>query len=205
MSDGLNIVVLVSGRGSNLQAIIDAQKSKKIKSRVRLVLSSDKRALALEKAKQEMIPIQVIESKSQSKDSFQRELLQAVKNENPDLIVLAGFMKILSEEFIQCFENKIINIHPSLLPAFPGLDAQGQAIRYGVKITGCTVHYVDQGCDTGPIILQQAETVLDTDDRDSLASRLLHKEHQTLVRAIQLIEDNKVVLQGRRTLISRGP
>lgn len=203
MNQGLNIVVLVSGRGSNLQALIDAIQAKKIQSQIKMVISNKAGVQALERAESASIPYQVVLSKGNYKQAFQTQLLTTVKELNPDLIVLAGFMKILSPEFIKTFENQIINIHPALLPAFPGLNAQEQAMEAGVKVTGCTVHFVDEGCDTGPIILQKTEDVLDDDDSASLSRRLLKKEHASLVEAVKLIEENKVVLQGRKTLLRK--
>lgn len=201
MSNSPQIVVLVSGRGSNLQALIDAIQDGHLNSQVKMVISNKEGVLALERAQKVGISTLVVESKAKSKDQFQDELLAAVMEQNPDLIILAGFMRLLSPAFIQRYKNKIINIHPALLPAFPGLHAQKQALEAGVKVTGCTVHYVDEGCDSGPIILQRTEEILDTDDEETLSSRLLHKEHDTLVEAVKLIEENKVVLQGRKTLL----
>jgi len=187
----LKITVLVSGRGTNLQAILEAQKAGTIQSEVTLVISNKKNATALERAKAFAIPTKVIPSNCDPKEFF-LELKQAVQAAKPDLIVLAGFMKILPHDFVQTFPNRIINIHPALLPNFPGLDAQGQAIAARVKKTGCTVHFVDEGCDTGPIILQKTLKILPKETRDSLAERLLPLEHQTLIEAIQMIEAGKI-------------
>ncbi|MBF0103875.1 MAG: phosphoribosylglycinamide formyltransferase [Deltaproteobacteria bacterium] len=203
-SKKLKIAVLVSGRGSNLQAIIDAQKNGQIDSHVTMVFSNKEKAPALKRASDAKIPCTVIPSSEKENHVFQSELLQAVADEGPDLIVLAGFMRILSSDFISTFQGRIINIHPSLLPAFPGLHAVRQALAAGVKLTGCTVHFVDDGCDTGPIILQTAENILDTDDESSLAARLLQKEHQTLIKAIRLLEQNKVVLSDNKTRLREG-
>lgn len=198
---GLNLVVLVSGRGTNLQAILDAIQQQKIKSRVIAVVSNRPQALALERARKLDIPTVTVLSKDRPKNEFHQELLEKVQRLSPDLIVLAGFMRILPEEFINSFPNKIINIHPSLLPAFPGLNAHQQALDAGVKLTGCTVHFVDKGCDTGPIILQESLPILEGDDENSLATRLLKVEHQTLITTIKLLEDDKVVLQKNKTLL----
>jgi len=201
----MKIVVLVSGRGTNLQAIIDAQQTKTIASRIIMVISNKENVAALDRAEKANIPFQVITSKGKSKDVYNKELLKSLQTLNPDLIVLAGYMKILPPSVINCFTNKIINIHPSLLPSFPGLKAQQQALDFGVKITGCTVHFVDEGCDTGPIILQEYEKVHNNDSQKSLSLRLLKKEHAALVQAIQLIENNKVILQDRKTLLREEP
>jgi phosphoribosylglycinamide formyltransferase 1 len=197
----MKIVVLVSGRGTNLQAIIDAQLSKTIGSHITMVISNKKNVAALIRAKKANIPSQVIDSKGKSKEDYNQKLEEVLQQLNPDLIVLAGYMKIIPPAIVSCFSNKIINIHPSLLPSFPGLNAQQQALNSGVKITGCTVHFVDNGCDTGPIILQECERIQDNDSEESLSSRLLKKEHILLVQAIQLIENNKVILQDRKTLL----
>lgn len=188
----LNIVVLVSGRGTNLQAILDAQNAGTIQSRVTLVISNKEAAPALERAKACSVPTKVIMSKNRDPRGFFLELQDTVRAAKPDLIVLAGFMKILPPDFVKTFSNRIINIHPALLPNFPGLDAQGQAIAAGAKKTGCTVHVVDEGCDTGPIILQKTLEVLPNETRDHLAERLLPLEHQALIEAIQRIEAGKI-------------
>lgn len=193
--------MLVSGRGSNLEALIKASQSGKIKSRIKMVISNRAGVPALERAARAGIPHTVVPSQGRAANEFQRELFDTVVTLNPDLIVLAGFMKILSPQFVRRFKNRIINIHPSLLPAFPGLNAQKQALEAGVKLTGCTVHFADEGCDTGPIILQTIEDVRDDDTVASLSARLLKKEHETLVRAVRLLEEDKVVLQGNKTLI----
>lgn len=186
----LRLVVLVSGRGSNLQAIISAIQNQKLKSQIVQVISNVAGVQALERAQNANIPTLVIESKNRSKTDFFNEVLQSCLKANPDFIVLAGFMKILPPEFIKKFPKKIINIHPSLLPDFPGLSAQEQAFRAGVKATGCTVHYVDEGCDTGPIILQKSEAILADDTLESLSSRLLLKEHEALVEVLAKLEKN---------------
>lgn len=197
----LKIVVLVSGRGSNLKAIINAQKQGLIASQIIKVISNKSDALALQHAKDANIETEVILSKGLTNSEFQKKLKQTLVHLNPDLVVLAGFMRILSEDIVSTFEHRIINIHPSLLPAFPGLHSVRQALDAGVKVTGCTVHFVDQGCDTGPVILQTPIQILDQDTEDTLASRLLQKEHETLVKSIKLLEENKVILQGRKTLL----
>lgn len=198
---GLNLAVLVSGRGTNLQALLDAAAQGRIKSRVTHVISNRSNAPALERAHQAGVTTLVVPSKGRDAGAFFSELISELQNISPDLIVLAGFMKILPPEMVRAFEGRMINIHPSLLPAFPGLDAQKQAINAGVKITGCTVHYVDQGCDTGPILVQKTIAVQDDDTPESLSERLLVKEHEALIQAINLIENDKVILQGCKTLL----
>lgn len=205
MTKSLRIVVLVSGRGSNLQALIDAQLVGKIRSQIVAVISNITDAPALERARRVKIPALVVASKGKNNDIFFNELQNEIKKYNPDLIVLAGFMKILAPSLVKAYANRIINIHPSLLPSFCGLHAQQQAIDAGVKITGCTVHFVDEGCDTGPIIMQRAIDIKSNDSQTSLSDRLLAIEHQVLVAAIKLIEDDKLVLQGKKTLLSGEP
>lgn len=196
-----DVVVLVSGYGTNLQALIRASHAHLIKSRIKCVISNNPDAFALFRAQKAGITTAVVPSKNIPRAQFQSQLMDAVEAQNPDLIVLAGFMVILSAGFVSHFKNRIINIHPSLLPAFPGLNAQNQAIEYGAKITGCTVHFVDEGCDTGPIILQKSIAVEDGDTTETLTKRLLSVEHQALVEAVRLIEEDKVILQGRKTLL----
>lgn len=201
MTTSLRIAVLVSGRGSNLQALLDAQTQGVITSRVTRVISNKEGAYALERAKISGVACETIPSRGKDADVFYAEVLTALKKESPDLIVLAGFMKILPVSIIDSFPGRIINIHPSLLPAFPGLHAQQQAVTAGVKVAGCTVHFVDKGCDTGPIILQKTEPVRDDDTAATLAERLLAREHEVLVEAVRLIEQGRVAVVGRRVVI----
>ncbi len=182
------IVVLVSGRGSNLQALIDAQHSQKIQSQIVAVISNKPEALALTRAQKAGMPTLVIASQGKDNAVFFAELLQAVKRQNPTWVVLAGFMKILPPAFVQAFAGKIINIHPSLLPLFPGLNAQAQALQAGVRETGCTVHFVDEGCDTGPVLLQKKIAISPDDTVATLSERLLVKEHECLVEAVRILE-----------------
>lgn len=200
-TNGLSIAVLVSGRGTNLQSLLDAQAAGVIHSRIVSVISNRENAQALERAKKVGVSTQCIPSRGKSNQDFFLELGKALQEINPDLIVLAGFMKILPADLIQSYTGQIINIHPSLLPLFPGLNAQEQALNAGVKVTGCTVHFVDVGCDTGPIILQKTEPIFDNDTVATLSKRLLAKEHAALVEAVTLIENDKVILQGHRTLL----
>lgn len=196
----LQVAVLVSGKGSNLEAVINACQKKQIQAKVCVVISNKKEALALQKAKKAAIPAEYIPDPKSSKEEFEQKLINCIKQHQVELVVLAGFMKIISPFFIKQFPNKIINIHPSLLPAFPGLHAQKQAFDYGVKISGATVHFVDSGCDTGPIILQETVPVLADDTLESLSARILVKEHQILPKAIDLIAKNKVRIEGRKVV-----
>jgi phosphoribosylglycinamide formyltransferase-1 len=193
------MAVLVSGRGSNLQAIIDGIEAGKINGEIVAVISDKKRAYALKRA--EGAGIQTIVIEEDSREAFQRALLDCLSAVDPDLILLAGFMRLLSPAIIQSFPGRIMNIHPSLLPSFPGVQAQRQALEYGVKVTGCTVHFVDEGMDTGPIILQEAVPVLEEDDVDSLSARILEVEHRTYVKAIQLFAQGRLEIEGRRVRI----
>lgn len=197
----LKLAVLVSGRGSNLEAVISACQKKQIQAEVCVVISHKKEAPALEKAKKAAIPVEYIQDSKEAKEEFEQNLINCIKKYQAGLVVLAGFMKIVSPFFIKQFPNKIINIHPSLLPSFPGLHAQKQALDYGVKVSGATVHFVDSGCDTGPIILQETVPVLSNDTEETLSDRILVKEHQILPKAIDLIAKNKVKVEGRKVVI----
>jgi phosphoribosylglycinamide formyltransferase-1 len=189
----IKIAVLVSGRGTNLQAIINAIKKGRIDGEIKIVISDNPKAYALQRAKKNKITTQVVPYKKfRNKEEYEQEILRHLDDYKIDLIVLAGYMRILSPEFIKKYRYRIINIHPALLPAFPGLHAQRQALEYGVKVSGCTVHFIDEGTDTGPIILQKAVPVKQFDDEESLAKRILKYEHQLLPRAIQLFAQNKI-------------
>ena len=192
------LAVLVSGRGSNLQAIIDSIDREELDAHLSIVISNTKDAMALKRAeKHEIKTIFIDPSNYSSSKEYDKALVLKLKEFSIDLICLAGYMRILGEEIIQTFEKKIINIHPSLLPAFPGMNAQKQAINHGVKFSGCTVHFVDFGVDTGPIILQTVVPVYDNDDEKSLSKRILEQEHYLYPKAIKMIQENKIRLNGR--------
>jgi len=192
------LAVLVSGRGSNLQAIMDSIDREELDAHLSIVISNTKDAMALKRAeKHEIKTIFIDPSNYSSSKEYDKALVLKLKEFSIDLICLAGYMRILGEEIIQTFEKKIINIHPSLLPAFPGLNAQKQAINHGVKFSGCTVHFVDFGVDSGPIILQTVVPVYDNDDEKSLSKRILEQEHYLYPKAIKMIQENKVRLNGR--------
>ena len=192
------LAVLVSGRGSNLQAIIDSIDREELDAHLSIVISNTKDAMALKRAeKHEIKTIFIDPSNYSSSKEYDKALVLKLKEFSIDLICLAGYMRILGEEIIQTFEKKIINIHPSLLPAFPGLNAQKQAINHGVKFSGCTVHFVDSGVDSGPIILQTVVPVYDNDDEESLSKRILKQEHYLYPKAIKMIQENKIRLNGR--------
>lgn len=195
------LAVLASGRGSNLQSIIDKLHLSKEDIKISCVISNNERAHALKRAKENNISFHLVDDqKYVKKGEYEREMIRIIDKFNVDLIVLAGYMKILSSEFIDHYKDKVINIHPSLLPAFPGLNAQKQAVDYGVKISGCTVHFVDEGVDTGPIIKQKAVYVNYEDNEDSLSRKILKFEHQLLPKAIRLIAEGKVLINKNRTV-----
>ena len=192
-----NIAIFVSGQGSNCENIIKHFSiSKDIK--ISLVLSNRADAYALVRAKKYNVPTEVV-----SKDEFKNEntLMAIMKKYEIDFIVLAGFLLMVSDFLINRYQHKIINIHPALLPSFPGLDAQGQALEYGVKIAGCTVHFVDEGTDSGPFILQKPVPVLNDDTEESLAARILVEEHKAMPEALRLWALGKLEIQGRRVIV----
>ena len=195
--------VLVSGRGSNLQAILDAIHAGRLPlAKVGVVISDNPEAKALLRVRGMGIPTVVLERKAfADRAAYETALADELERHQVDLVVLAGFMLILSSCFIQRFPGAIVNIHPSLLPAFPGLDAQGQALRYGVKVAGCTVHFVDEGMDSGPIILQEAVPVEAGDTTQTLADRILHVEHRLYPRAIASFCEERLEIEGRQVHI----
>ena len=198
------IGVVVSGRGSNLQSIIDHIAEGKLNVEIAVVVSDHKEAFALERAAKAGIPTAVVERKGcKDKAEFEDKIDAALRDKGAEVVILAGFMRILTGHFISRWENKIINIHPALLPSFKGVDAQGQAVDYGVKIAGCTVHFVDEGTDTGPIILQKAVPVFDDDTDETLAARILIEEHKALPEAIQLWADGKLTIKGRKVYVAK--
>ena len=194
----LNIAVLVSGRGSNFQAIIDAVEAGQVNASISALISNVPGVQSLERAKKHGIKSFVIDHKTfKDKTSYEAELIRTIESLNVDLICLAGYMRIVGAEVIKRFRGKIINIHPALLPSFPGLHGQKQALDYGVKVSGCTVHFVDEGCDTGPIILQKVVPIKDDDTEGSLSARILEQEHKAYPEAIQLIAEGRVKIEGR--------
>ena len=197
----MKIGILISGRGSNMTAIVEAVQSGLIPdSDVMVVISDKTSAEGLIKAKERGIETLVISKKECAREEHDAEIVSELKKRNVELICLAGYMRLLSPEFIRAFPNKIINIHPSLLPSFKGLDAQKQAIDYGVKISGCTVHFVDENLDHGAIILQKAVEVADDDTSESLSKRILEYEHALYTEAIKKIVTGKVEIRGRRVI-----
>jgi phosphoribosylglycinamide formyltransferase 1 len=190
----LNLGVLVSGVGSNLQAILDAIGAGTLNARVKLVISNRPGVQALERARIAGVPALTIPHKDfASREAFDRALVSALREADVNWIVLAGFMRVLSPEFLSAYQGRIINIHPSLLPAFPGVDATKQALDYGVKLTGCTVHFVDQGVDSGKIIAQRAVAVRADDDSSSLGARIHEAEHELFVDVLREIAAGRVI------------
>lgn len=189
----MNIGILISGRGSNMVALVDAVKSGEIPaSEVAVVISDKADAAGLAKAKERGVETVVIERNGRTRDEHDTEIIGELKKRGVELVCLAGYMRLLSPSFIHAFPNQIINIHPSLLPAFPGLDAQKQAFEHGVKVTGCTVHFVDENLDSGDIILQRAIYVRATDTLESLSARILNEEHIAYVEAVRRITNGRV-------------
>lgn len=202
MMPRLRLAVLASGRGSNLQSLLDASGTGSLNADVAVVISDKAQALALERARSCRVPAYWINPSSYAgKKEFEEGLLEIIREHQADYIVLAGFMRVLSPYFIRHAPVPVLNIHPSLLPSFPGLHAQRQAVEYGVRFSGCTVHFVDEGVDSGPIILQAAVPVYSDDTEDTLAQRILQEEHVIYPRAIQLLSEGRVKCQGRKVLI----
>ncbi|MFQ5481806.1 MAG: phosphoribosylglycinamide formyltransferase [Nitrospinaceae bacterium] len=195
----LKLGALVSGRGTNLQSIMDHIQQKKLDAELRLVISNKAAAPALERARRRGVKA-VFQDPADcaTREDYDMALADQLRQAEVDLVCLAGYMRLLTPPFIQAFPGRIINIHPSLLPAFPGLHVQRKALDYGVKISGCTVHFVDEEVDHGPIILQAAVPVLDTDDAQSLAARILEEEHRIYPQAIQLIAEKRLRVENRR-------
>ena len=198
----MKIGILISGRGSNMVAIIEAVQSGLILgSEVSIVISDKTGAGGIIKAKERRIEALVIASKGRAREEHDAEIIGELQKRNVELICLAGYMRLLSKEFIRAFPNRILNVHPSLLPSFKGLDAQKQAIDYGVKISGCTVHFVDEALDHGAIILQKAVEVKDEDTTESLAARILEHEHALYVEAIKQFVEGRIEVAGRRVVL----
>jgi len=192
--------ILLSGRGSNFEAIADNVAAGRLQAEIAAVISNREEARGLEIAGQRGLPALCIPSKGVSREEYDRRVVDELLARNVELICLAGFMRLLSVEFCQAFPLRILNIHPSLLPAFPGLDAQKQALEHGVKISGCTVHFVDEHLDAGPIILQAAVPLLDDDTEASLAARILKEEHRIYSEAIRIILSEHWRIEGRRVI-----
>jgi phosphoribosylglycinamide formyltransferase-1 len=189
--------ILLSGRGSNFEAIAESIAAGRLKAEIAVVISNRADAPGLESAKRRGLNAVLISSKGRVREEHDAEVVAALKQANVDLVCLAGYMRLLSADFVRAFPNRIVNIHPSLLPAFPGMDAQKQALDYGVKVTGCTVHFVDEHLDHGPIILQKTVAVLDGDDVATLSARILQQEHLAYSEGIALILSGEVEVRDR--------
>jgi len=195
-----NLGILLSGRGSNFEAIADNIASGKLDADIAIVLSNRTEAPGIESARRRGLSALVIPSKGKVREEHDREVVAALREHKVDLVCLAGYMRLLSPWFVQQFPNRILNIHPALLPAFPGLDAQKQAFEYGVKVSGCTVHFVDENLDHGAILVQKVVPVLDGDDEHALAARILEQEHIAYTEAIRIVLGGKFRIQGRRVI-----
>jgi phosphoribosylglycinamide formyltransferase-1 len=200
-----NIAVLVSGRGSNLQAIIDSIESGYLKARITVVISDVGNAYALERARKHGIEAVFINPGNfASKELYEKEVLKVLKKHSAGLVLLAGYMRILGKTLLEAYKNRMLNIHPALLPAFPGLHAQRQAFDYGVKVAGCTVHFVDETLDGGPIILQRCVEVEEDDTPETLADRILEQEHKIYPEAVKLFVENRLRIEGRKVRIIKS-
>lgn len=192
--------ILISGRGSNMEAIADNIDAGRIDAEIAVVISNTPRAAGLERARARGLEAECIRSRAMEREDYDRLIVKRLREENVDLVCLAGFMRLLSAYFVEQFPERILNVHPSLLPAFPGLEAQHQALEYGVRFSGCTVHFVDERLDSGPIIAQAAVPVHDDDDEAALAARILKEEHRIYAEAIRTVLDGAYRIEGRRVI-----
>lgn len=199
----MRLGVLVSGSGTNLQALLDAEAAGSLSGSVVVVISNKPAVAALDRAAKHGVPSAVISHRDHAtREDFDRALVATLRAHGVELVVLAGFMRIVTRVFLDAFPQRVVNVHPSLLPAFPGVDAQAQALAYGAKVTGCTVHLVDAGVDTGPILAQTPVAVLDDDTVDTLKARILREEHRTLVAAVNAVATGRARLDGRRVTLA---
>ena len=192
--------ILLSGRGSNFEAIADSVESGRLDAEIAIVVSNNPRARGLERARERGYRATCVPSKAMEREAYDRLVVSELRDAEVDLVCLAGFMRLLSSYFVNEYPQRILNIHPSLLPSFPGLEAQLQALEHGVKHTGCTVHIVDEWLDSGPIICQSTVPVLDSDSEESLSARILEQEHRTYPEAIRLMLSGNFRIEGRRVL-----
>ena len=198
----MQIGILISGRGSNFEAIANSIAQRRLDAEIAIVISNRASAPGLEIARARGIPMRVIPSQGLEREAYDKLLIEELRTHEVELVCLAGFMRLLSATFVRAFPNRVLNIHPSLLPAFPGLDAQRQALDHGVKITGCTVHFVDEFLDSGPIVIQSAVPVLDEDTVETLSARILTQEHLIYSKAIRCIVDGRIAIEGRQVKIA---
>ncbi len=202
MTKKLRIGALASGGGTNLQAIIDRCQDGSLDAEIALVISNNPAAGALERARKAGVPCCCIDHRQfAQREDFDRAVVKQLREAGVELVILAGFMRLISQVFLDAYPGRIMNIHPALLPAFPGLHVQRKALEYGARFSGCTVHFVDGGCDTGPIIIQAVVPVLDGDTEASLSARILQQEHRIYPKAIQLFAEGRLRIEGRRVLV----
>ena len=201
MSGGKQVGVLVSGRGSNLQALLDAQRSSLLGGVIGVVISNVESAPALDRARAAGVPALFLDHRGRPREAFDAELASVLRSHGVDLVCLAGYMRLLSPAFVGEFAGCILNVHPSLLPAFPGKDAQRQAYEHGVKVSGATVHLVEEELDSGPIVLQEAVAVAEDDSPETLAARILEAEHRIYPRAVRIVLEGRYRIQGRRVIL----
>lgn len=200
----LRLGILASGRGTNLHAIIDAIEGGQLSAQIAVVLSDQKDAQAITRAKQHKVPAVFIDPKRyDSREAYDDALLETLKSHGVELVILAGFMRLLTPHLVVAYHGRVINIHPSLLPAFPGLQAQGQALSHGVKVSGCTIHFVDEQMDHGPIIAQATVPVLQGDTEAILSNRILVEEHRLIVEVIQCYSEGRLTIEGRKVHIDQ--
>jgi phosphoribosylglycinamide formyltransferase 1 len=200
-----NLAILLSGRGSNFEAIARNVLSGALPARIAVVVSNREDAAGIERARALGFEARVIPSKGKDRDTFDCEVVAALRELEVEIVCLAGFMRVLGPYFVRAFPGRILNIHPALLPAFPGLDAQKQAFDYGVKFSGCTVHLVDEGVDTGPILCQAVVPVLDDDTVETLSARILKEEYRIYSEAIRLVVEDRIHVEGRRVVLRPSP
>src|SRR5882762_2265775 len=203
---GKRIGVLLSGRGSNFEALADSVGARRLPgAEIAVVVSNREGAPGIERAKARGIAARVIPSKGLEREVYDRQVVAVLREFKVDLVCLAGYMRLLSPFFVASFPNRILNIHPSLLPSFPGLESQRQALEYGVKFAGCTVHFVDENLDAGPIVLQAAVPVRDDDTEESLSQRILREEHRIYSEAVRIVLNGKFKIEGRRVIRTTEP
>jgi phosphoribosylglycinamide formyltransferase-1 len=202
MARQVSIAVLISGRGTNLQSIINAVEEKRLDAKIEIVLSNRADAFGLERAKKHGVSTVVLDHKSySSREAYDQAVVELLQKRGVELVVLAGFMRLLSPAFIKAYSNRIMNIHPALLPSFPGLQVQKKAVEHGVRFAGCTVHFVNEECDEGPIIIQAVVPVFADDTEETLGARILKQEHRIYPQAIQLYAENRLRVVGRKVLV----
>jgi phosphoribosylglycinamide formyltransferase-1 len=205
MARVIPIAVLISGGGTNLQAIIDAVEAKRLDASIEIVLSNKAAAYGLTRARDHGLPVAVLDHKEfPSREAYDQAVVDLLRARGVELVALAGFMRLLSPVFVKAYSNRIMNIHPALLPSFPGLHVQRKALEHGVRFSGCTVHFVNEECDEGPIIIQAVVPVFSDDSEETLAARILEQEHRIYPRAIQLYAEGRLRIEGRRVIVTGG-